>query len=63
MVTKMDQSIRPGVVVSAAIDAGLPISYLTVSAAVPGGIRPGDLAPWIEWMVGLTPRPFIEPAG
>ena len=63
MVTKMDQSIRPGVVVSAAIDAGLPISYLTVSAAVPGGIRPGDLAPWIEWMVGLAPRPFIEPAG
>lgn len=60
MVTKMDQSIRPGVVVSAAIDAGLPISYVTVSAAVPGGIRPGDLSPWIEWMVGLAPRPFTE---
>jgi flagellar biosynthesis protein FlhF len=60
MVTKMDQSIRPGVVVSAAIDAGLPISYVTVSAAVPGGIRPGDLSPWIEWMVGLAPRPSTE---
>lgn len=60
MVTKMDQSVRPGAIVSAAIDAGLPLSYLTTSAAVPGGIRPGDLKPWIDWMVGLSPRPFTE---
>lgn len=60
MVTKMDQSVRPGTIVSAAIDAELPISYITTSAAVPGGIRPGDLTPWIEWMVGLAPRPFTD---
>jgi flagellar biosynthesis protein FlhF len=63
MVTKMDQSVRPGTVVSAAIEAQLPISYLTTSAAVPGGIRPGNLAPWIEWMVGLAPRPFTDANG
>lgn len=61
MITKMDQSVRPGAIVSAAIDADLPLSYLTTSAAVPGGIRPGDLTPWIEWMVGASTRPFTEP--
>lgn len=60
VVTKMDQCVRPGAIVSAAIDAALPISYLTVSASIPGGICPGDLTPWVEWMVGLAPRPFAD---
>jgi flagellar biosynthesis protein FlhF len=60
LVTKMDQTVRPGAVVSAAIEAGLPLSYLTISPAAPGGIHPGKLEPWIEWMVGLAPRPFTD---
>lgn len=63
LVTKMDQSVRPGAVVSAAIEAGVALSYLTTAATVPGGIKPGTLEPWIEWMVGRTSRPYSTPEG
>ena len=61
--SKMDQAVRPGVVVSAAIECGVATSYLTLSAQLPGGIRPGELSPYIDWMTGRAPRPYAEAVG
>ena len=40
---KVDEARRCGAVLSAAARTEVPISYLTVSAVLPGGIEPGDL--------------------
>jgi len=50
--SKIDEVIRPGALLSAAAASGLPISYLTAGPALPGGIRPGELEPLVDQVIG-----------
>ena len=52
--TKMDEVVRPGAVLSAAVRSQLPISYLVAGPEVPGGIEAGDLAKLVGKMVGTA---------
>jgi len=49
---KVDEAGRCGAVLSAAARSEIPISYLTVSPALPGGIRPGDLDGMVHEVTG-----------
>ena len=53
--TKLDQTARPGGVVSAAIESGIPGSYFIVGSGVPGQIEAGDFRKPIARIVGTTP--------
>ncbi len=50
--TKMDDTLRPGPAVSAAIRSQVPTSYLGVGNGVPGQIEAGDLAAWVARAIG-----------
>ena len=52
--TKMDEVVRPGAVLSAAVRSGLPTSYLVAGSEVPGAIEVGDLAKLVEKMIGAA---------
>ena len=52
---KVDEVGRCGAVLSAAARAEIPISYLTTSPALPGGIKPGDLDAMVHEMTGVRP--------
>ncbi len=53
---KMDEMVRPGPVLSAAIDSQIPTSYLAVGARVPGDIEVGNLNKLVEQIVGYGPK-------
>ena len=53
---KMDEMVRPGPVLSAAIDSQIPTSYLVVGARVPGDIELGNLNKLVEQIVGYGPK-------
>ncbi|SVD63245.1 uncharacterized protein METZ01_LOCUS416099, partial [marine metagenome] len=55
---KMDEVVRPGAVLSSAVETGVPSSYFTTGPAIPGGISPGDLSRIAEWIAGRRERPF-----
>ena len=50
----MDEVVRPGAVVSAAVRSGLATSYLVAGSEVPGAIEVGDLAKLVEKMIGAA---------
>ena len=52
--TKMDEVVRPGAVLSAAVRSGLSTSYLVAGSEVPGAIEVGDLAKLVEKMIGAA---------
>ena len=54
--TKMDEMVRPGPVLSAAIKSQIPTSYLAVGAQVPGDIEAGNLNKLVEKIVGYGPK-------
>ena len=54
--TKMDEMVRPGPVLSAAIKSQIPTSYLAVGAQVPGDIEAGNLNKLVERIVGYGPK-------
>ncbi len=54
--TKMDEMVRPGPVLSAAINSQIPTSYLAVGAQVPGDIEAGNLNKLVEKIVGYGPK-------
>jgi len=49
--SKIDEVLRPGALLSAAVETGLQISYLTAGPALPGGIRPGELDSLVDQVV------------
>ena len=53
--TKLDQTSRPGAIVSAAIESEIPGSYFIVGSSVPGQIEAGDFRKPIAKIVGATP--------
>ena len=54
--TKMDEMVRPGPVLSAAIKSQIPTSYLAVGTQVPGDIEAGNLNKLVERIVGYGPK-------
>ena len=54
--TKMDEMVRPGPVLSAAIKSQISTSYLAVGAQVPGDIEAGNLNKLVERIVGYGPK-------
>ena len=52
--TKMDEVVRPGAVLSAAVRSGLSTSYLVAGSEVPGAIEVGDLPKLVEKMIGTA---------
>ena len=54
--TKMDEMVRPGPVLSAAINSQIPTSYLAVGTQVPGDIEAGNLNKLVEKIVGYGPK-------
>lgn len=52
--TKMDEMVRSGAMLSAAIRSQLPTSYFTVGSAVPGDIKAGKLANLASELVGVA---------
>ena len=54
--TKMDEMVRPGPLLSAAISSQIPTSYLAVGAQVPGDIEAGNLNKVVEKIVGYGPK-------
>jgi flagellar biosynthesis protein FlhF len=53
--TKMDEALRPGPAISAAIRSQVATSYLVVGGAVPGEIEAGDLAGLVARAIGVAP--------
>jgi flagellar biosynthesis GTPase FlhF len=53
---KMDEMVRSGPVLSAAISSQIPTSYLAVGARVPGDIEAGNLNKLVEKIVGYGPK-------
>mgnify|MGYP001212598561 CR=1 FL=1 len=53
---KMDEMVRPGPVLSAAINSQIPTSYLAVGARVPGDIEVGNLNQLVEQIIGYGPK-------
>ena len=52
--TKMDEVVRPGAVLSAAVLSQAPTSYFTVTSAFPGGIEAADLKQLAGKMIGQS---------
>ena len=53
---KMDEMVRSGPVLSAAISSQIPTSYLAIGARVPGDIEAGNLNKLVEKIVGYGPK-------
>ena len=53
---KMDEMVRSGPVLSAAIESQIPTSYLAVGTRVPGDIEAGNLDKLVEQIVGYGPK-------
>lgn len=53
--TKMDEALRPGPAISAAVRSQVATSYLVVGSAVPGEIEAGNLAGLVARAIGVQP--------
>ena len=53
--TKLDEVVRPGAIISAAVRSQIPVSYLANGPEVPGSIEAADLAKLVGKMLGVGP--------
>ena len=58
--TKMDEVVRPGAVVSAAVRSQIPLSYLVAGPAVPGAIEAADAARLVSQVMGVSGPPTTD---